>query len=319
MNNKIRMLTVAYLLSALPVMLTAQDTTCNPGVDYMMQAQQAVTENRFIGAIDAFNCAIESDPNNATLYGGRGLAFMLYGDTVSGASDYQRYEQLTGTLQPFMAQQIDQFFVTEAPQSVVVAQSTTPETAQGYYQRGLQLQTAGAYDRAILAYNRAIDLDPNNPLYFGARGMTYWLFDSLDLARQDFQRYAQLTGNLQPFMRQLMTTDATTTITPQEVNAPPRVTTGDADSYYRRGMYYQQNGELDMALFDYGIALQLAPDTAQYHATRGLAFALDGQPEQALLDYRAYRNLTGDYQNFMIQQIPSLQRSLAEKRHAENG
>lgn len=298
-------------------MLMAQDDdtvsetpTCDPSIDYETSALETANSNNFADAIPLYTCAIEQDPANASLFGARGLAYMFVGDTVSAVTDYQHYEDLTGAFAPFMQAQINRFFVTTPPflQSTE-AQTVTADTPQAHYDLGLQYFQQGDFENAILEYNNAINLDPNNAIYYGARGLTYVQFGAPEFAMADFQSYERLTGELEPYMRQIMDVlNTDETFGAQSVPDAPEIIMGDANSYYERGIFFQQNGEVDRAILDFNTAVGLDPQQASYYSARGFAFILINEPTLALRDYDRYRGITGDYAPFMQQQLPALQR-----------
>jgi tetratricopeptide (TPR) repeat protein len=321
--NKVIILLIIGMLSLLPV-ITAQDVPeqpppipCDSSVDHVAQAQAAHDDNDLHTAIGHYTCAIEFDAENATLYGARGIAYALSGDLVAAVNDYQTYEDLTGMLSPFMQQLIDRVFVTEqnTPPFDFAAQSVAPTDAEGYYQRGLAFQRSGAIERAILDFNSAISIAQDNPLYYGARGMAYMAYGLPDSALSDFERYQTLTGRLTPFMQQYMTAQEDSVVFPVQAADPvaPEVTTGDAQSYYERGLFFQTQGLLDRAIIDFNVAIGLMPDNATFYAVRGLAFVAYDEPELALRDYERYETLTGTLAPFMVQQIPALEALIAEE------
>ena len=319
MVRQLNILIITLLvISGGTMMLLAQDDetpddslTCDTSVDYALSARDAANQNNFAEAIPLYTCAIERDPANAILFGARGLAHMLSGELVAAVTDYQRYEDMTGSLAPFMQAQINRFFITTPPfMQAVDAQAVIADSAGAYYERGLQFVQQGAFENAILDFNRAITLDPNNAVYYGARGLTYVQFGAPDFALIDFQSYEQLTGMLQPFMVQLINTmndSADASFGAQSASEAPAIIMGDANSYYQRGLFYQQNNNIEQAILDFNIAIGLDPQQARTFAARGFAFVLLNEPTLALRDYERYHTLTGDYAPFMQQQLPALQ------------
>ncbi|MEQ8677027.1 MAG: tetratricopeptide repeat protein [Aggregatilineales bacterium] len=322
MVRQLNILIITLLvISGGTMMLMAQDDqtpddslTCDTSVDYAISAREAAMQNNFADAIALYTCAIERDPANAILFGGRGLAHMLSGELVAAVTDYQRYEDLTGSLAPFMQTQINRFFITTPPfmQEAVDAQAGIADTAEAHYARGLQYVQQGAYENAILDFNRAIALEPNNADYYGARGLTYVQFGAPDFALIDFQSYERLTGTLQPFMVQLMenmnTPAEDTPLGAQSESEAPAIIMGDANSYFQRGLYYLQNDNTEQAILDFNVATGLDPQQTRIFAARGFAYVLLNEPTLALRDYERYYALTGDYTPFMQQQLPALQR-----------
>jgi lipoprotein NlpI len=71
-----------------------------------------------------------------------------------------------------------------------------------------------------------------------------------------------------------------------------RVIQGDGETaqsraiaYYNRGNAYQANGDLDRAIVDYNVAIQLDPESAQAYVNRGSAHQANGDLDRAIADY----------------------------------
>ena len=56
-------------------------------------------------------------------------------------------------------------------------------------------------------------------------------------------------------------------------------------SYYGRGSAYENLGQFDQAIKDYGEAIRLAPKVAQNYANRASSFGKLGRYPQAIRDY----------------------------------
>uniref|UniRef100_A0A7G3ARI2 Putative molecular co-chaperone sti1 n=1 Tax=Lutzomyia longipalpis TaxID=7200 RepID=A0A7G3ARI2_LUTLO len=100
--------------------------------DIKEQGNQCVRAGNFKEAILHYTEAIKMNPNDATLYSNRSLAFLkekLY---------YYANEDAEKTIQ------------------------LRPDWAKGYFRRGEVQTAAGHYDTALLAYGRALQLLPND-------------------------------------------------------------------------------------------------------------------------------------------------------------
>ena len=84
-------------------------------------------------AISAFNDALRVNPDCATGYYYRGLAYRNTGNSDQALLDYDR------------------------------SISIDPDYAAAYYAKGVVLRQSGDFQKAILQYNHAIDLLPGDP------------------------------------------------------------------------------------------------------------------------------------------------------------
>jgi tetratricopeptide (TPR) repeat protein len=66
-----------------------------------------------------------------------------------------------------------------------------PEAAESF-QTGRRRLGAGDFEQALAQFNRAIELDPDNPHYYLARAMTFARMENLDRTRDDIERSIKL-------------------------------------------------------------------------------------------------------------------------------
>ena len=90
----------------------------------------------------------------------------------------------------------------------------------------------------------------------------------------------------------------------------------DANSYYDRGLVYQNNGYHDKAIANYQKALELEPDFAEVYHQRGLLYQEINRKQKAVEDLRKASQLYFDRQDL---DNYNLTRDLSQKVHqAEN-
>ncbi len=65
----------------------------------------------------------------------------------------------------------------------------------------------------------------------------------------------------------------------------PPISEGKAEAYYNRGVAWQNKGQYDQAIADYGKALEINPRYAEAYSNRGAAWQSKGQYDQAIADY----------------------------------
>jgi tetratricopeptide (TPR) repeat protein len=117
-------------------------------------------------AVAAFNRAIEYDPDQASVYGGRGLAHFHQDHFDEAIADYDQALKLN------------------------------PKLAAAYLNRGYAYSKKGQYDQALADYNRAIDLDPTDALFYNNRGEAYRHKGLPDRAMADYNRALELNPQM---------------------------------------------------------------------------------------------------------------------------
>ena len=58
-----------------------------------------------------------------------------------------------------------------------------------------------------------------------------------------------------------------------------------AETYYNRGLVYDNKGEIDRAIVDYNRAIELNPSYAEAYSNRGIAYQSQGDYDLALEDF----------------------------------
>lgn len=143
-----------------------------------------------------------------------------------------------------------------------------PKMALPYYNRGDIYRAKGEYDKAIADFNTALKLDPKYVLAYINQGRTYRLKGEYDKAIGDFTR---------------------------ALKVDPKY----ADAYNNRGNAYADKGEYDKAITDYSEAIKLDPNLALAYMNRGLAYAKKGDFTAVIADcndaLRLNQKLTAAY------------------------
>ena len=108
-------------------------------------------------ALADFNEAIHLNPNRASLYRERALAYRQNGEVELAIADFDE------------------------------AIALDPKFAAPYHERGLVLAAKGDLDRAILSYSTAVRLDPSDAQARLDRGLAFLARGQADDARADFE------------------------------------------------------------------------------------------------------------------------------------
>jgi tetratricopeptide (TPR) repeat protein len=174
-------------------------------------------------AIADYNQAIRLDPNDKYNYNERGNAYLNKKDYDRAIADYNQAIRLDpsntaykNNLQAAQKAKADQ----------IAAQKAEASAANT---RGVTYHNQGNYALAIAEYNKAIQLNPNEALYYLNRGHAYSLIKSYDSAIENF-------------------------------NIVLRINPNNADAYNARGVAYSWKNNFNQARADYTKALQIDPN-----------------------------------------------------------
>ena len=132
--------------------------------DYVQQATDAIKNKEYDKALDILKHVEQLDPDLASIYNLRGVAYYQMQDTRRAIDEIKR------------AVQIDSTFV------------------QGYVNLGDILRIAGDWSSAVKNYTQAIELKPDGHIIYNNRGVTYfkWGEKYLPKAIEDFSKAIEL-------------------------------------------------------------------------------------------------------------------------------
>ena len=135
--------------------------------------RQAINAKRWNEALNAYNKAIEVNPNDASAYNNRGLAYHNLDKRNMAIADYDKAIELN------------------------------PEYGDAFNNRGKTIAGLGDYKQAILNYDRAIELNQKNADAYYNRGYAYSRLGNSTYANQDLKKAARL-GNIfaQKFLKE---------------------------------------------------------------------------------------------------------------------
>jgi tetratricopeptide (TPR) repeat protein len=117
------------------------------------------------------------------------------------------------------------------------------------------------WEDAIIAYTKAIEIDPNNAVAYNQRGLAYmYQVKSVDKMLEDFNKAIELDPRL-------------------------------AMAYYNRGTVYDSKGDYDKAIADFTRVIELSPKFAEVYALRGLSYKQSGNLVKAQADFGKAKEL----------------------------
>jgi tetratricopeptide (TPR) repeat protein len=142
-------------------------------------------------------------------------------------------------------------------------------------------------DKAIGDLNEAIRINPTNAQALYWRGRTYEARLDLDHAIADFDAVTRIMPQMTDAYLRSSYSHARRHETAQAVAVIDAMPAGqyDADAHVVKAGAYDNAGATDRALFEYGQALQIAPNSAYAYGQRGLANSNSGHHENAMADY----------------------------------
>jgi tetratricopeptide (TPR) repeat protein len=168
------------------------------------------------------------------------------------------------------------------------AAAIDPTSWSDYVNRGNAHLGAGALDRAISDYVRAIELDPDSAIAFNNRGVARALAGEQREAIADYDRAIAIDPQNTCFFRNRGDLYRERGECERAIADYTRAAALDptcAETYCDRASAYQSRGELELALADYDKAIALDEDHAAAHLGRGRILAKRGDFPAAIASF----------------------------------
>lgn len=151
---------------------------------------------------------------------------------------------------------------------VIFLKPFIPGTSSYYYAKGNELANRGDFENAIVNFNKAIALNPEDSYFYTNRGFAFAELGDLASALADFNKAIELNPE-------------------------------DYIAYNNRGHVYYSTRDYDRAIADYTKAIYINPDNALSYNNRGLAYRDKGDYGNAISDFtsviRIYPNASEAY------------------------
>ncbi len=179
---------------------------------------------------------------------------------------------------------------TESDENTAVAQNNLPDAPKTAYEaiiKGNAVYDQGNYVKAILYYNKAIDLQPDSTDAYYNRGHAYVKEGRYNQALLNFNKAIELKPDfLKAYSDRsnvyLYTKNFDQAI--QDSNKAIELDPTLAGAYQNRSAAYNYKGNYQQAIVDSNKAIALRPDDAYTYAIRGYAYLAQGNYDQAIAD-----------------------------------
>ncbi|MBU4347691.1 tetratricopeptide repeat protein, partial [Patescibacteria group bacterium] len=219
-----------------------------------------------------------------------------------------------------------------------------------YFAAARDLGVAGAGDWAIKKFNRAIELEPTNPVLYTELGKTFNLADQTDLAIDQFQKALKYKADYLDAGLQLglsyekkeekekaidaLNSMGTVQRMENAIAAGQVVTSAnlDIDIAFQLGRIYYNTGEVSRARDIFAKVVKINPNHSNAHYSLGLIYSSEGDKEKALKEFEAVLllnpenedvkkkidELKGVSSNKKSEEVKEITPALVEKKPVEN-
>ncbi|MBX2896306.1 MAG: tetratricopeptide repeat protein [Cyclobacteriaceae bacterium] len=278
----------------------AHFTECLRLEPYFMQAyfsraqvREALGDKQ--GALTDYNIYLETNPENKEALFSRAVSRFEYGQWAVAKEDFLQLLKL-----PAGGETNTVFFQTQkGDEGASRAFSTGNNLRPVFYdylgQIELRLKN---YTQAILCFDSAIHLAPDQYNFYLSRGLAHQQIGDTTKARTDFEKVLQLdSGNsLALYNMALLKVNQPAAETEQMLSEAIAANPKLPYSYAERGLLRLNAGNYAGALSDYNEAIKIEPDNYDYYLNRGLIKERTKDFAGALADYRQVIALKPDYE-----------------------
>ncbi|HEY9788368.1 MAG TPA: tetratricopeptide repeat protein, partial [Candidatus Obscuribacterales bacterium] len=269
-------------------------------------------KRQYAAALEEFNRAIASDPQDARAYRARGETYRALSLWSRSLDDLTRSIQLDGKnpasylLRADSYKNLGQF--EKALADIARGQKLDPADAMSFTTAGEVYCALGEYAKSIEQFDKAIRLQPHDPWHYWCRAKTHTAQGKFDLAVLDMNRALDVkpcpSRDVQAQMRayrglvymyQKRHADAL-----READAAIALNAQSSEAYSLRGHVYECRGDFKRAIECYTKMISLAPTQPLNYLSRSDAYRACGQLANALADLDQALKLSADLKSAVL-------------------
>jgi tetratricopeptide (TPR) repeat protein len=254
-------------------------------------------------ALEFFTRALDLNPRHVSAYIYRGHVRRQTGDTEGARRDYDAAFRLD----PFAAADWANMPLPNGPDSAHPTEAefgggpteTIPEGVQpsSYIRRGQDNLERNNLRHALEAFNKAIELSPNDPRAFEGRATAHFQAGNVQDALNDYDEAIRLnpanaTNHINRGLMHYFNQNSDAAI--EDFSHAIELNPAYAMAYNNRATVYRDQQDYEKALADYSLALDLEPRNPVTLLNRGDTYALMDDHYRALDDYNKAMYLDRD-------------------------
>lgn len=254
-------------------------------------------------AIEELQAALKADPTHFPSHYGLALIYVGLGRFEDAYQEYKLVVRYAPEGSPYRLQAEAKVKAVEE----ILAKYASKQDARRAFVEGNQLASDGKYQEALAAYQKAIELDPENPYYHYNAGIIYGEVEDFGAAFKEFRKAVELKPDHvqshfrlglfytvsklpQQALEEFRQVIRYGTNEPEVAEAKKRLQTALAEAdrkekalaYFVAGNAYFGGGENEKALLGFRKAHELAPTNVGVLHRLTQALMRNGQDEEAL-------------------------------------
>ena len=171
---------------------------------------------------------------------------------------------------------------------------------ESYYNLGLIYYRTGRTEKAVVACQRAIELEPDFANAYGSLGMVYWEEGRLDEAIVQYKKAIEITPTDIEFHKDLARIYWQKKMYEKAVREYQIVMTrnsSNVEARYRVGLVFLGTGRYDEALSSFQKVLEINPNHVLAHGALGITYDKLGRRQEAISEFQTVLRLDPKNQN----------------------
>jgi len=180
----------------------------------------------------------------------------------------------------------------------------TPQTAEAFFERGIEFMENYNFGLAIADFNEAIRLAPDNAFFYTRRGYAYLSINDFDRAINDFSTALGIYPNLTIALygrgyAYASKHEGELGRADMENSHKIFIRVNFIHDKFGRGAY-NRRGEYDEIIADYSAILNIQPDDINALNSRAEAYIFKGEYDKAIADLNIALGIKPDFVNALI-------------------
>ena len=246
---------------------------------------QYLQENNFERAVAEFSALISDTQKDPEIWLNYGVALLFA----------ERYSEAIAALESALA-----ILHSDESKKYKNVAEIAHLKVESYYNLGLIYYRTGRTQKAVVACQRAIELEPDFANAYGSLGRVYWEEGRLDEAIVQYKKAIGITPTDLEFHQDLARIYWQKKMYEEAVREYQIVVTNNSsnvEARYRVGLVFLSTGEYDEAVSSFQKVLEINPNHTLAHGALGISYDKLGRRQEAIGEFQTVLRLDSENQN----------------------